>query len=65
MEEQEKKGIILGAFSSTIGFLIFVIVIQFFSIGTVGTAVLFSVLIFIIAIIIYLNGYDDGVKITK
>lgn len=65
MEELEKKGIILGAFSSTTGFLIFVIVIQFFSIGTVGTAVLFSVLIFIIAIIIYLNGYDDGAKITK
>ncbi len=62
MEELEKKGIILGAFSSTTGFLIFVIVIQFFSIGTVGTAVLFSVLIFIIAIIIYLNGYDDGLK---
>lgn len=65
MDEQKKKGVILGAFSSAIGFLLFVIIIQFFSIGMVGTAVLFSILIFIATELIYQNGYKDGVKMTK
>ena len=62
MKEEEKRGVIFAAFSSAIGFLFFVFIVEFLSIGTVGTAALFSILIFVSTWLVYQNGFNEGVR---